>query len=77
MSNRTREEVLDELAKVAADAMARGEDGMKAVENMGVPTAVAAEAWVIADRAETERWWQQVERTIDGEIIRKAIGGDA
>ncbi|MBC6714706.1 hypothetical protein H9Q09_00710 [Aurantimonas sp. DM33-3] len=77
MTSRTREEVLDELARVASEAIARGEDGMKAVENMGVPTSVAAEAWVIADRAETERWWQQVERTIDGETIRKAIGGDA
>ncbi|WP_203566180.1 hypothetical protein [Aurantimonas aggregata] len=69
--------MLDELAKVAAEAMARGEDGMKAVEDMGVPTSIAAEAWVIADRAEAKRWWQRVERTIDGEVIRKAIGGKA
>ena len=77
MSSQTREEVIDELAKIAAEAMERGEDGMKAVEAMGVPTDVAVQAWMIADRAQTERWWQQVERTIDGTVIRKAIGGEA
>lgn len=77
MTNRTRKEVIDELAKVAAEAMERGEDGMKAVEAMGVPTEVAVQAWLIADQAKTERWWKEVERTIDGEVIRKAIGGEA
>ncbi|MEF2551331.1 hypothetical protein VQ042_08125 [Aurantimonas sp. A2-1-M11] len=77
MSDQTRKEILDELAKIAAEAMARGEDGWKALVLMGVPVSVATEAWLIADEAKTESWWQKVERTIDGEIIRKAIGGDA
>ena len=77
MTNRTRKEVIDELAKVAAEAMERGEDGVAAVQAMGVPMDVAVQAWVIADDARTERWWEAVERTIDGEIIRRVIGGDA
>ena len=77
VTNRTRDEVLDELAKVAAEAEERGEDGLSAVEAMGVPTEVAVAAWRIAENAKTERWWQTIERTIEGEVVRKAIGGEA
>jgi len=44
----------------------------------GVPDSIvvglATDIEMAADEAAEETWWDQVEKTIDGEVIRKAIG---
>ena len=72
-----RKEVMAEIISLMAAATERGEDGWKVVEQSfpGIPSDVVAEAWVHVTNAETEAWWQSVERTIDGEVIRNALKG--
>lgn len=38
-----------------------------------VPESLRIEAWMALDDEDEEAWWQTVERTIDGEVIRNAI----
>lgn len=75
MPSKVREEVMAELTAFIFAANARGEDGYKAAERAfpGVPDTVLILAMLDADEQKTEAWWQTVERTIDGEIIRNAL----
>jgi hypothetical protein len=75
--NETRKAVLAEIVKVMAAAKARGDDEMKAARETfpGTPEWVLLDALVRAEADEVERWWQSVERTVDAEVIRKAIAG--
>ena len=70
-----RTEVKAEIIAVCREAKAKGDDGWKAVEARfpGIPPDVVAEAWLAVEDEATEAWWQTVERTIDGEIIRNAL----
>jgi len=43
----------------------------------GTPELVLYEALASVDVEAVEAWWQGVERTIDGEVIRKGIAGAA
>lgn len=43
----------------------------------GVPEVVLTLAAVHADEAETEAWWETMEKTIDGEVIARALGRQA
>lgn len=62
-------------ADVMRDGDYRGVDPWRAAETAfpGTPTDVIAAAWVDYEDRKTEAWWQQVEKTIDGEIIRRAL----
>ena len=75
--NQIRNEVMVEIISVMATATDHGEDGWRAVEAAfpSVPPDVVAEAWVEVTSRQTENWWQTVERTINGEIIRNALKG--
>ncbi|WP_156420081.1 hypothetical protein [Aureimonas sp. N4] len=74
-----RKQIMAEMTKVAAEAIARGENGLQAVQSAfpGVPLIVAVEAEMDADNAKTEAWWQTIERTIDGELVRRGIASAA
>ncbi|MDF2809894.1 MAG: hypothetical protein K0S56_925 [Microvirga sp.] len=70
-----RKQVLAQIIAVMADADEQGRDTVEAAKAAfpGTPEDVIWSAWVEFDNAKTEAWWQQVERTIDGEIIRRAL----
>lgn len=78
MSN-IRKEVMAEIIRVMADAQARGINDFEACRAAfpGVPDMVLGEASAELGMAEEERWWQTIERTIDGEVIRNALGRPA
>lgn len=71
----TRDQVMARLVDYMAQAKAEGRDGYaSARETFGnVPEIVLAEAWTYAEMEDTENWWRNIERTIDGEIIGRAI----
>lgn len=73
--NDTRKQVMAEIIGVIREVNDRGADGFKVAQSVfpAVPTAVIAEAWCEAESEATEAWWQTVERTIEGEVIRRAI----
>lgn len=76
MTDTIRQQVLEQLIDVMVDAHEDGDpDPMKAAGEKfpGTPVAVLTEAWCEFDRRQTDAWWQQVERTIDGELIRRAL----
>lgn len=70
-----RQQVMAEIIKIMAEAQARGEDGFVAARAAfpGVPAMVLGEARAELAIAEEERWWETLERTIDGEVIRTAV----
>lgn len=74
--------VLAQIIEVMDQADKAGVDTWQAAERAfpGTPTDVIAEAWVEFDNAKTEAWWRQVEQTIDGEVVKRAMlatGGEA
>ena len=72
----TREEVMHEIATVIRQAQDAGQgDGIAVARSRftGTPDMVLYEAWTNVDLARTEEWWTAVERTIDGDVIRRSI----
>jgi len=71
-----REQVIAQIAQVMAEGEAIGHDPMAYAEEKfpGTPMLVMADAWSRFDDAKEQKWWDSVEKTIDGEIIRRAIG---
>ena len=72
----TREQVLHEIAMVIRKAQDAGQgDGIAIARSRfpGTPLMVLIEAETRVDMERTEEWWAAVERTIDGEVIRKSI----
>lgn len=70
-----REQVVGQMVAVGLEASKNGKDPWAAIESTfpGTPADVIADAWVKVSDGETEAWWNSVEKTIDGEIIRRAI----
>jgi hypothetical protein len=70
-----REQVIAALVETYAQAKAQGLDGWRAVQTAfpGKPPEVIAEAMLAAEDEATAAWWASVERTIDAQIIGKAI----
>lgn len=70
-----RDEIMAELVSAAREGMALGAAMPRYVMEKfpGTPEIVATEAWMKAEAADVETWWKSVERTIDGEIIRRAL----
>jgi|GEM_PF-6978393 len=75
MTEQTRRDVISAMAAVGYEADRQGANGWKAIETTfpGTPIEVVAEAWSIASDRATDEWWRQVEATIDGEAVRKAV----
>lgn len=73
--NDTRKQVEAAIIQVIADAEAQGVDGVTAANRAfpGTPDTVLWGCWSEWESQRTEAWWQSVERTIDGEVIRNAI----
>lgn len=74
-----RRQAMASIIEAMAEAEAQGQDAFAAGRRMfsEVPIEIIAEASVEIDARKVEAWWQSVEKTIDGEIIRRAIGGPA
>ncbi len=70
-----REQVLAQVIDVIKQARANGEPEMAVVARTfpGMPDAIYWEAFCDLDNAEIDAWWEAVEKTIDGEIIRNAV----
>lgn len=70
-----REQVMAEIEDVIRAAEDAGDDGIRAASEAfpGTPEMVIILASANVDLQRQEEWWQQVERTIDGEVIRKSI----
>ena len=75
MDARLRKEVMAEIIAVMVAAKANNLDEWKVVAATfpGVPGSVIAEAWWEIENLETEAWWDTMDRTIEGEIIRNAL----
>jgi hypothetical protein len=70
-----RTQVTAAIADVIREAEAHGRDGFLAASRAfpGAPGSVIAEVWTGVDLERNEAWWQSVERTIDGELVKRAI----
>lgn len=71
----TKEAVINEIAKVAYQAIKSGRDPHKVVGSTfpDLPDMVQIEAVAKAEIQTEDEWWEQVEQTIDGEIVKNAI----
>lgn len=71
----TKDAVLCEIASVIRAASAEGKDGLKVAEAKfpGTPYMVLIEASVIVEMEDEDDWWEKVETTIDGEIMRQSL----
>jgi len=70
-----REQVIAQISEVLAEGMELGRDPFAYGKEKfpGVPIEVITDAWLRAENAATEKWWQGVEKTIEGEIIQRAL----
>lgn len=74
---RLEKEVLATIVQHLEAAKLEGRDPWDEVKRAfpDVPTGVQAAACLELDMQKEEAWWQGLERTIEVEVIRKAIGG--
>ena len=72
-----REQVLAQVIEVIKQARANGEEEMGVIARTfpGMPEAIYWSAFCDLENAEVNAWWEAVEKTIDGEIIKNAISG--
>lgn len=72
-----REQVFAQVIEVIKQARANGEPEMDVIKRTfpGMPDTIFWEATCALDFAEENAWWEAVEKTIDGEIIKNAISG--
>lgn len=68
-----REEVLAGVVEIMRAAKAEGRDGWKEAQARGVPTSVIAEAFVVLDYEDVDAWFESIRRTVDAELITRAI----
>lgn len=78
----TKAAVLSALAEVGREARSKGLDPWQSIADAvpDAPSDVVAEAWLAVEDEASAAWWEKVEKTIDGEIVRRSIGiekGDA
>lgn len=71
-----RDEVMAHLVDFMVQAKSEGRDGYARAREVfrDVPSMVLAEAWTAAEMQDAETWWKGVERTIESEVIARAIG---
>ena len=72
-----KKEVLAAVCLHLRTAKAEGKDHWREVEEAfpDLPQSFRIEACLEIDDEADEAWWDQLEKTIDGEVLRKAIGG--
>lgn len=72
----TKAAVLNSLANIGKGAKREGKDAWAAIAKAvpGTPSVVIAEAYLAVENEEEAAWWDQVEKTIDGEVVRAALG---
>ena len=70
-----RDEVIGQIAEMIRLAEDRGLKGIPAARAAfpGTPEGVLIQAAIEADARREEEWWQSIEKTIDGEIIKAAL----
>lgn len=75
MDRAIREQVLEQIIDVMVAAKAQGRRHMQAARETfpSTPDIVLFEAETAMEMREVEGWWRQIERTIDGEVIRRAL----
>jgi len=78
MSDRNKQiraEVLEALKDVVRHAKKQGLDGSEAARRAfpGTPEGVIAAAWWDVEEEAEAAWWDSVERTIDAEVIKRAL----
>jgi len=79
MTSQTRKEIEAHFIDFIAKAEAEGKDGFNAAIAAfpDVPEMVIIMASAEYEHRKTEAWWQSMERTIDGEVISRAIEAQA
>tara|TARA_R110000803_G_scaffold96261_1_gene164371 strand:- start:798 stop:1040 length:243 start_codon:yes stop_codon:yes gene_type:complete len=72
-----RKEVMAHFVEIAENAEKSGADGLVTLQKQfpDVPVSILAEASVEATMNADEAWWQQIEKTIDVEMMKKALEG--
>lgn len=72
-----RDQVIAQVIEVIKQARDSGEDERSVVFRTfpGLPDQVYWDAFCDLDAADVNAWWETVEKTIDGEIIKNAISG--
>lgn len=75
MTTDIRKQVEAEIIRTMAEAEKAGRCPMDAAKATfpGTPGMVLGGCYAEMQMAEEEAWWQRVERTIDGEVIRNAV----
>ena len=70
-----RKQVMAQIVAFMARAEAGGMDPYRAAKHAfpGTPASVLGEACAELDHEHTEAWWQSIEKTIDGEVITRAL----
>jgi len=73
--SRARKEVEAALLAEASQIRKAGADHWKEMERRhpNIPLGVIAEICAGADMAADEEWWESIEKTIDGEIVKNAL----
>jgi hypothetical protein len=76
MNNTIREQVMAQIIAAMVEAEENGRDAINAARATfpGTPDGVLYEARAEMDLQQEEAWWQSIEKTIDGEVIRRALG---
>lgn len=71
----TKAAVLSAMAEIGRAAKLDGEDAWAAIAKAvpGAPADVITEAYLAVEDEASAAWWEQVEKTIDGEVVRRAI----
>ncbi len=72
----TKAAVLATLSSIGRGARKQGHDAWAAIQEAvpGIPSEVVAEVVLSIEDEMTASWWEQVEKTIDGEVVRSALG---
>jgi hypothetical protein len=72
-----RDQVRAQIMEVIASAEAAGKDGVKAALKAfpGTPRDIVLQCRVLMQVRRNEKWWEQVEQTLDGELVKRAIAG--
>lgn len=72
----TKAAVLAAMTSIGREAKAQGDDAWTAIAKAvpDAPSDVVAEAYLALEDEASAAWWEQVEKTIDGELVRHALG---
>ena len=74
-----RKQIMAQIIAVIDQAEAQGQNSIAVAKARfaGTPDSVIYDAWSQWSIAQEDAWWQSMEKTIDGEIVRKALENQA